>query len=87
MQNEWLYVGYMAAFFAVYLGSVLLSLYPTIVHAPTPSYYSTSYMSTMNATVSGTAGISSWLPIIGVVVAGGIVVSVLVSAFSFKRGL
>jgi len=85
MKSEWLYVGYLCAFFAVYISSILLSIAPTIFHESTPAYYDTSYVSQMNATVSGIAGISSSLPIIGIVLTAGIVVSVLVGSFAFNQ--
>jgi hypothetical protein len=42
-----------------------------------------SYWAVMNAS-TGVATLLSWLPIIAIIVAAGIVISVLVSAFVFK---
>ena len=42
---------------------------------------STEYLAVANAT-SGISKLASWLPIIGVVIAAGVVISVLVRAFS-----
>ena len=46
----------------------------------------TEYLAVANAT-SGIAKLASWLPIIGVVIAAGVVISVLVRAFSNQGGI
>jgi hypothetical protein len=45
---------------------------------------STAYLAVANST-QGIATLSSWLPIIAIVIAAGVVITVLVSAFAFKR--
>ena len=45
----------------------------------------TEYLAVSNAT-SGIAKLSQWLPIIAIVIAAGVVIAVLVGAFSFRRG-
>lgn len=45
-----------------------------------------AYQAVQNATI-GIGTISSWLPIIAVVIAAGVVISVLVGAFKFGGGV
>ena len=47
---------------------------------------STEYAAVSNAT-TGIANIAEWLPIIGLVIAAGVVIGVLVMAFSGRRGV
>ncbi len=47
---------------------------------------STEYLAVQNATV-GIANLAQWLPIIAVVIAAGVVIGVLVMAFSTRRGV
>jgi len=47
---------------------------------------STEYLAVSNAT-AGIGQLSSWLPIIAVVIAAGIVIGVLVAAFAFRRSV
>ena len=47
---------------------------------------SSEYLAVANAT-SGISKLASWLPIIAVVIAAGVVIGVLVMAFSTRRGV
>ena len=45
---------------------------------------STQYLAVQNAT-QGIANLSSWMPIIAIVIAAGVVIAVLIGAFAFGR--
>ena len=44
----------------------------------------TQYLAVSNAT-SGLSNIAQWLPIIGIVIAAGVIIAVLVSSFAMRR--
>ena len=82
VNKPWMFMGYLSAFFSVYLMSVAYSIFPTIFDY-SPSYNTFTYE--MNATAVTSVG--SWAPTLGLVIAAMIVIGIIFSGFSMRKGL
>lgn len=86
--GNWLFIGYVAAFFSVYAAALFMSIIPNMTNQA--GWTAVEWQTTAgwnyhaNATMT-TASTASWIPIITVIIGVFAVIGILVSSFAFGQ--